>query len=295
FAPCRGSRRRQRGEGHHRPPFAERCLARARHGAAVLRRRRRVARDRAHAYGAAWLSAPHHPRLSPRARRCAELPRPDGAAIAQIARENLDHLAQALGGGAARRAHSRTHPAPHRCERGGVLGDRPARGPSLQPDGRGAAAHRSAARGLRRGSARQSAFRRGCRGADRLERAALPQGDSRAAAAAAGGVAPRRHCLARPSRLPRRAGLASRALYGGSALIDSVPSMRLLDGEEREAARAIGLALRLAYTLTGGVPGLLDGSALKLGDSKLVLTLLSDNALLAGEAVQRRLDALGKA
>lgn len=89
------------------------------------------------------------------------------------------------------------------------------------------------------------------------------------------------------------ASLAAR--YGGSVLIDSVPSMRLLDAGERDAARASGLALRLAYTLTGGVPGLLEGSALKLGDSKLVLTLESDNALLAGEAVQRRLDALGKA
>lgn len=89
------------------------------------------------------------------------------------------------------------------------------------------------------------------------------------------------------------AALATR--YGGSASPEQVPSLRLLDDEAREAARATGLALRLAYTLTGGVPGLLGGSSLKLTDSKLVLTLLPDHALLAGEAVQRRLDALGRA
>jgi exopolyphosphatase / guanosine-5'-triphosphate,3'-diphosphate pyrophosphatase len=85
------------------------------------------------------------------------------------------------------------------------------------------------------------------------------------------------------------------ARYGGNALPETVPPLRLLDDEAREQARATGLALRLAYTLTGGVPGLLDGSALKLNDSKLVLTLLSDHALLAGDSVQRRLDALAKA
>jgi len=85
------------------------------------------------------------------------------------------------------------------------------------------------------------------------------------------------------------------ARYGGTASPEIVPPFRLLDDESRDAARAIGLALRLAYTLTGGVPGLLDGSALKLTDGKLVLNLLADHALLAGEAVQRRLDALGRA
>ncbi len=88
------------------------------------------------------------------------------------------------------------------------------------------------------------------------------------------------------------AALAAR--YGANPTPDFIPPLRLLDDEAREAARAMGLALRLAYTLTGGVPGLLDGSALKLTDGKLVLSLLSDHALLAGEAVQRRLDALAR-
>ena len=84
------------------------------------------------------------------------------------------------------------------------------------------------------------------------------------------------------------------ARYGGNASPETVPPLRLLDDESRDAARAVGLALRLAYTLTGGVPGLLEGSALKLTESKLTLSLISDHSLLAGEAVQRRLDALAR-
>lgn len=82
--------------------------------------------------------------------------------------------------------------------------------------------------------------------------------------------------------------------YGGTAMLDSVPPMRLLHEQAREDARAIGLALRLAYTLTGGVPGLLRGSSLRLSDARLTLNVLSGHALLLGEAVQRRLDALGR-
>ncbi len=88
------------------------------------------------------------------------------------------------------------------------------------------------------------------------------------------------------------AALATR--YGGNATIESLTPLRLLDEESRETARAIGLALRLAYTLTGGVPGLLRGSSLRLTDAKLTLNVMSDHALLLGEAVQRRLDALGR-
>jgi exopolyphosphatase / guanosine-5'-triphosphate,3'-diphosphate pyrophosphatase len=88
------------------------------------------------------------------------------------------------------------------------------------------------------------------------------------------------------------AALAAR--YGGTATLDTLAPLRLLDEETRETARAIGLALRLAYTLTGGVPGLLRGSSLRLTDAKVTLNVVSDHALLLGEAVQRRLDALGR-
>jgi exopolyphosphatase/guanosine-5'-triphosphate,3'-diphosphate pyrophosphatase len=82
--------------------------------------------------------------------------------------------------------------------------------------------------------------------------------------------------------------------YGGPATLETLAPLRLLDEESREAARAIGLSLRLAYTLTGGVPGLLRGTSLRLTDSKLVLNVMSEHTLLLGEAVQRRLDALGR-
>ncbi|HLI22873.1 MAG TPA: Ppx/GppA family phosphatase, partial [Stellaceae bacterium] len=90
-------------------------------------------------------------------------------------------------------------------------------------------------------------------------------------------------------------GTAMATRYGGAATLESLTALRLLDEEGREAARAIGLALRLAYTLTGGVPGLLRGSSLRLTDAKLTLVLMPDHVLLLGEAVQRRLDALGRA
>src|SRR5690348_5244816 len=67
------------------------------------------------------------------------------------------------------------------------------------------------------------------------------------------------------------AALAAR--YGGAATLESLAPLRLLDEETRETARAIGLALRLAYTLTGGVPGLLRGSSLRLTDAKLTLNV----------------------
>jgi exopolyphosphatase/guanosine-5'-triphosphate,3'-diphosphate pyrophosphatase len=89
--------------------------------------------------------------------------------------------------------------------------------------------------------------------------------------------------------------MALSARYGGAASTDIVTPFRLLEDESRDAARAVGLALRLAYTLTGGVPGLLDGSTLKLTDGKLILGLQAENALFVGEAVQRRLDALARA
>ncbi len=90
-------------------------------------------------------------------------------------------------------------------------------------------------------------------------------------------------------------GAALAYRYGGSPTLENFGPLRLLDEAGRDAARATGLALRLAYTLTGGVPGLLKGSSLKLSETKLTLSLTSNHALLVGEAVQRRLDALGRA
>ena len=61
------------------------------------------------------------------------------------------------------------------------------------------------------------------------------------------------------------------------------------------AARAIGLALRLGYTLSGGAPAVLAHTRLALRDDAVVLTVPEGEPLSAGETVQRRLDALGRA
>jgi exopolyphosphatase/guanosine-5'-triphosphate,3'-diphosphate pyrophosphatase len=84
------------------------------------------------------------------------------------------------------------------------------------------------------------------------------------------------------------------ARYGGT-IAEHELLRRILDEEAVAAARTSGLALRLAYTLTGGVPGLLAGTALVLEEGALTLTLPADSALRYGESVQRRLDALGRA
>ncbi len=108
-----------------------------------------------------------------------------------------------------------------------------------------------------------------------------------------------RHALYMPAgglEHTERAFLAAAltARYGGAAQLDLVAPFRLLDEDMKHAARVTGLALRLAYTLTGGVPGVLAGSALKLTEARVSLSLMPNHVLLLGEAVQRRLDALAK-
>jgi exopolyphosphatase/guanosine-5'-triphosphate,3'-diphosphate pyrophosphatase len=84
------------------------------------------------------------------------------------------------------------------------------------------------------------------------------------------------------------------ARYGGSEG-GAAPLSQLLDDEAIAGARMTGLALRLGYTLSGGMPGLLARSKLALEGSTLVLSLGADAARRYGESVQRRLDALGRA
>lgn len=68
----------------------------------------------------------------------------------------------------------------------------------------------------------------------------------------------------------------------------------LLDEDAQAAARISGLALRLGYTISGGVRGLLSRNKLGIESGTLVLTLSRDGARRYGESVQRRLDALGR-
>jgi exopolyphosphatase/guanosine-5'-triphosphate,3'-diphosphate pyrophosphatase len=89
---------------------------------------------------------------------------------------------------------------------------------------------------------------------------------------------------------------ALHARYGGNADAALLaPAARLLSGDGVEQARAFGLALRLAYTMTGGAPGLLARTALSAGDAMVTLAVPDEAALFVGDTVQRRLDALGRA
>jgi exopolyphosphatase/guanosine-5'-triphosphate,3'-diphosphate pyrophosphatase len=89
---------------------------------------------------------------------------------------------------------------------------------------------------------------------------------------------------------------ALHARYGG--LPDDpikAPTRPLLDDQEAAEARSLGLALRLAYTLCGGALGLLSDVRLSRGTGTLTLELPASGSLFQGEAVERRLGALGRA
>ena len=79
----------------------------------------------------------------------------------------------------------------------------------------------------------------------------------------------------------------------------------LLDMSTLRRAEILGTALRLAYTLSGGTPALLSGSALlleaacltpdRLRPARLVLRLARGTGVFAGESVTRRLERLAQA
>jgi exopolyphosphatase/guanosine-5'-triphosphate,3'-diphosphate pyrophosphatase len=112
------------------------------------------------------------------------------------------------------------------------------------------------------------------------------------------------HAFARSLRMPVGAlghtdrvfiATALHARYGG-APDDPVraATATLLDERAAAEARSLGLALRLAYTLCGGALDLLADIRLLRERDGLVLDIPSRGSLLLGEAVQRRLDALGR-
>ena len=70
---------------------------------------------------------------------------------------------------------------------------------------------------------------------------------------------------------------------------------QLLDPEAVRRAVALGAALRLAFTLSGGTPALLAGTALRRVGGELRLRLIEGTGVFAGESVQRRLDAVANA
>ena len=96
-----------------------------------------------------------------------------------------------------------------------------------------------------------------------------------------------------------RAFLAStvNARYGGGAATPEPNTVgRLLDEEQRTAARALGLAIRLACDLSGRAPQLLANARVEVTDGVLVLTASEGYAdVLLGEQTRRRGKALAEA
>jgi len=71
--------------------------------------------------------------------------------------------------------------------------------------------------------------------------------------------------------------------------------MTLLKDEDVTFAWRIGAVIRLAYSLSGGTLVMLNQTRLYKRDGKICLNLPEESRLLFGEAVQRRLDAVGRA
>lgn len=90
--------------------------------------------------------------------------------------------------------------------------------------------------------------------------------------------------------------MALHARYGGEEDAAVLAPVRgLIDDASFARARQVGLAFRLGYTLTGGAPRLIGNTALMLDPASVTLSVPEHTAIYTGEAVQRRLDALGRA
>jgi exopolyphosphatase / guanosine-5'-triphosphate,3'-diphosphate pyrophosphatase len=69
----------------------------------------------------------------------------------------------------------------------------------------------------------------------------------------------------------------------------------LLDMASVQRAEVLGVALRLAYTLSGGTPDLLAGTSLGIEEGRLILDLNENAGVFAGESVIRRLGRVAAA
>ena len=68
----------------------------------------------------------------------------------------------------------------------------------------------------------------------------------------------------------------------------------MLDPAAARRAEILGVALRLAYTLSAGTPDLLARTALVRADGRLELRLAEGSGVFTGESVTRRLDRLAE-
>jgi exopolyphosphatase / guanosine-5'-triphosphate,3'-diphosphate pyrophosphatase len=73
------------------------------------------------------------------------------------------------------------------------------------------------------------------------------------------------------------------------------PARLLLDIDTANQAEVLGIALRLAYTLSAGTKHLLAGTRLRIEGDRLVLHLRPNSGVFAGESVIRRLERLAQA
>jgi exopolyphosphatase/guanosine-5'-triphosphate,3'-diphosphate pyrophosphatase len=84
--------------------------------------------------------------------------------------------------------------------------------------------------------------------------------------------------------------------YGGSPEEAAAATARALLSEKLlQQARVLGLALRLAFSLSGGTGTMLARTRLALANRELLLSLPADGSLPPGEAIERRLKALAEA
>jgi exopolyphosphatase / guanosine-5'-triphosphate,3'-diphosphate pyrophosphatase len=72
------------------------------------------------------------------------------------------------------------------------------------------------------------------------------------------------------------------------------PAQLLLDATAIARAEVLGVALRLAYTLSAGTRDLLAGTRLRIEGGLLTLLLREDTGVFAGESVIRRLERLAQ-
>jgi exopolyphosphatase/guanosine-5'-triphosphate,3'-diphosphate pyrophosphatase len=96
---------------------------------------------------------------------------------------------------------------------------------------------------------------------------------------------------------PTRAFIALALALRYEADLDSAylaAARALLDPAAIARAELLGVALRLAYTLSAGTPDLLAGTSIRLRPGRVVLRL-EGQGVFAGEGVQRRLDRLAAA
>lgn len=96
---------------------------------------------------------------------------------------------------------------------------------------------------------------------------------------------------------PERAEMALAVLvrYGGDVGDRELAPIREFLSEGALArAVAVGLALRLAHTLSGGAPGLLPRTRLERDKERLVLELPDESAVFLSEAVERRCKSLAR-